>query len=383
MSGPKIYLGLINVGNTCFLNAVLQSLASVRSFGSYLRRARSTSNIANALISTFEALEDNKHKENPIVPHIIENSGLEGIQNKFVNGAPQDAHEFMQYLLECLDDEATKTRGPTKISDIRTEEKFISRDKNKNIKPVINPFVGLLRSTLCCQGCKTLNSTYQNFVDLSLSIPRQKTYENIFSMQKSMDTSLEDCLDYFTETESIPGVMCGGRCNKSNVHSKQLTIGRAPQTLCLHIRRLTGSYQKINDYIQFKNQLDLTKYCSFGDDKIADHKNQVEKPRSSFYQFSAGSVRARVAFNSKGLSQQLESEQELEQNQKNSSLLYQLVSVIAHHGDPTLGHYVVYRKCKLEEKRERWVFISDEKSKWASEEEVLKAVAYMLYYERR
>jgi hypothetical protein len=89
-------------------------------------------------------------------------------------------------------------------------------------------------------------------------------------------------------------------------------------------------------------------------------------------------------------------------------LNYQLVSVVVHSGGASGGHYTCYRRLLHEEtltsirdyeqflktvlikndKRKtprlsnKWVYISDEEVKVVDEKEVLKAQAYILFYER-
>ena len=65
---------------------------------------------------------------------------------------------------------------------------------------------------------------------------------------------------------------------------------------------------------------------------------------------------------------------------------YRLSAVIEHIGDMFSGHFVTYRRSPYVKAGEtfsnRWLYTSDECVREVFLEEVLRAEAYMLFYER-
>lgn len=69
-------------------------------------------------------------------------------------------------------------------------------------------------------------------------------------------------------------------------------------------------------------------------------------------------------------------------NQDNS---YKLTSVVVHLGDQNSGHFITYRRAPSDNGQrfpDKWLCASDTRVKKASLAEVLRADAYMLFYER-
>jgi len=228
-----------------------------------------------------------------------------------------------------------------------------------------------------------------------------------------------------------------GSTNKTSA-MKKLSIARAPKSLCLHIRRLIGmeSYVKINFHIDFPLELDLAPFCSFAGEIATDEllksfmneseEKDVDPARKSSSLRGDNNARSstNTTFNSSIVGGQdgyyavkqnntcefpkREMRPRADSASKTSQLLYQLVSVIVHHGDQSGGHYTVYRKLLAEpfssekqyeqfvkasfdekafpydskDSTKNWVHISDEFSRRVSVDEVLQSQAYMLYYEK-
>eukprot|EP00743_Colponemidia_sp_Colp-15_P010192 GILK01011200.1.p1 GENE.GILK01011200.1~~GILK01011200.1.p1 ORF type:complete len:528 (-),score=55.94 GILK01011200.1:47-1579(-) len=160
---------------------------------------------------------------------------------------------------------------------------------------------------------------------------------------------------------------------------KKLSIGRSPPVLCLHLRRLThdihGTVRKDSRFVQFPIEFDLSNF--------------------------------------------LQSESTTSSTSRSSMLQYRLCAVIEHQGGARSGHYTTYRRAypklihkddltvssplissttksvevgsalsrpkylsSMARESSRWVETSDESVRWIEEKELLRAQAYMLFYQR-
>lgn len=346
---------------------------------------------------------------------------IDSVKNRFVTDEQQDAHEFMEYVLSMIDEEAQTDLSSQEISPLtailnkyEVPPHLVLSGNALFGQPISrNPFSGLMESTLQCKKCDRKSSICcQSFLDLSLSFPRK------------MRCTLEDCLYYFTCEEEIEGFDCekcakerkAGEPPKFYPVRKRLSIARSPESLCLHIRRLVenfGDAFKLNCKIDFPTILDLSPFCKFGSDgsetpnkfgkDIPQYNRKGRSPTESLLASCLGGSNNFANRESAELfgmdPSQLPSESRgySQSSNKSSKHLYRLVSVIVHHGSHIGGHYTVYRRELIKpdvkdyqdwvnenmpSSSERWVFISDDFSRVATEEEVLNSEAYMLYYEK-
>jgi len=300
----------------------------------------------------------------------------------------------------------TRARSPFFVA--ATPQKETSRAK---VFPK-NPFMGMLISSLHFDQCNHRSSTTQSFLDISLSITQRR------------HCTLTDCLDQFTMQEEVREVECSA-CEKQKgkkvlrTAKKQFKILRAPPVLCLHIRRLTCNNmygpKKVENEVSFPFLLDIAPYCDSNNpiptqttkpksisDTLAQFDNEmsflsmsvearlpesnrkilsggshgfIPNPRTSS---SNGSTNGHTATKTAVAASNGNSKKT---GQSHPKRMYELTSVIVHHGSHDGGHYTVYRRSNND--NDKWVYISDDVVREAEEKEVARAQAYMLYYEKR
>jgi ubiquitin C-terminal hydrolase len=137
--------------------------------------------------------------------------------------------------------------------------------------------------------------------------------------------------------------------------------------------------------MDFPSHLDISPYTSMAHDAPSASQHSYSRGVDSVSPSSAASI-AKMKLK--------------EKPSTISSFLYQLVSVIVHHGNHAGGHYTVYRRLfppsiaedykkavsdgmKMKEGDvKEWVHISDEKCESVDLDEVMNSQAYMLFYER-
>uniref|UniRef100_A0A2I3S980 ubiquitinyl hydrolase 1 n=1 Tax=Pan troglodytes TaxID=9598 RepID=A0A2I3S980_PANTR len=170
------YFGLVNFGNTCYCNSVLQALYFCRPFRekvlAYKSQPRKKESLLTCLADLFHSIATQKKKVGGIPPKKF---GLQKENELFDNYMQQDAHEFLNYLLN--------TTG-----DILQEER---KQEKQNGHPtwVHEIFRGTLTNETRRLTCETISSKDEDFLDLSVDVEQ--------------NTSITHCLRGFSNTETL------------------------------------------------------------------------------------------------------------------------------------------------------------------------------------
>ncbi|KAL5698925.1 ubiquitinyl hydrolase 1 [Ranunculus cassubicifolius] len=241
----KIGAGLENLGNTCFLNSVLQCLTYTEPFAAYLHSGKHKSSCQVVGFCAMCAIQNHvrrvlQYSGKILAPkHLVVN--MSRISRNFRYARQEDAHEYMVNLLESMHKCCLPLGFPTEAPS--AYEKSL----------VYKIFGGRLRSQVKCTECSYESNKYDPILDLSLEIAKA--------------SSLLKALRNFTDVEELDGgekhYQCQG-CNKKVKAIRQLTIHKAPYVLTIHFKRF-GSLipgQKIDKKVEFSPALDLKPFVT-------------------------------------------------------------------------------------------------------------------------
>ncbi|CAA6673782.1 unnamed protein product [Spirodela intermedia] len=223
---PPIGAALENLGNTCFLNAVLQCVCPHRP--SPAEPPVATPSVPCtfsgeepsfcSLCALRQHIDVCMHEDANVVKPCGFVNNLSNISSSFSRYQQEDAHEFLHCLLDHLH---TSCLDPPQVQ--------------------------------CCD-CGHRSDTYEPLLDLSLEIEDAG--------------SLEEALESFTKVEKIedPEIKltcegCGGRVSVE----KQFTLEQVPPVIALHLKRFKSNgyfADKIDKFVKYPTELDLRPFHS-------------------------------------------------------------------------------------------------------------------------
>ena len=223
------YFGLVNFGNTCYCNSVLQALYFCRPFREKVldyktkNKRSNKETLLSCLADLFYSIATQKKKTGTIPPKKFI-TRLRKENEVFDNYMQQDAHEFLNYLLNTIADLLIAE----KVSEqpiINGYEPKHSANNNDNKTWVHEIFQGTLTNETRCLNCESLSSKDEDFLDLSVDVDQ--------------NTSITQCLRVFSNTETLScehKYYCENCCSKQEAQ-KRMRIKKLPMILALHLKR--------------------------------------------------------------------------------------------------------------------------------------------------
>ncbi|XP_075081088.1 ubiquitin carboxyl-terminal hydrolase 27 isoform X3 [Nicotiana tabacum] len=422
--------GLQNLGNNCFLNVVLQALASCKSFNKFLEH----------VVEEYEGSSMEGSGDLPVIAALA--SLIEELciarHGRAVLSPRRLMHTMSSY-----------------IPNFNLTSQQISLDFQLFHSLHLVPVLSIVGATM--PGCSVEHCLKQFFVAEQLENYKCSHCWHIAAVKfvSAMDENeaIVEKLKLCNEEDSCDckELPCLARLPWSNSFSrtfKQLSIGRSPKVLCLHLQRASinvfGELVKLQGHISFPLILDLAPFVKnevgtknregnlqigkikhqqqsfplFNYLNLQDNNEMLNCITQSERTFStevedtaALCVSNNCGVNApKSISTLLDTgsykETSLNQlpphsgNQGEASSItlskhhkYRLASVVQHFGRVGSGHYTVYRRAtaKISEDDpagllgsivDQWFCISDTDVHSVSEKDVLDAEATLLFYEK-
>jgi ubiquitin carboxyl-terminal hydrolase 2/21 len=330
--------GLENLGNTCYMNSIVQCLSNSR----FLREFFLTGNykkyekidIPNyIMVSEFNKLLRGLWFDNAIVSpkgffHYLQILSLKIGSGQFVGHNQNDSSELLIFLLDTLHEGLCKTidtpfleQDTAKMTAI--ENSLYNADKQwYNIyksatSPILDMFYNQQHSKITCTNCGYISHSYEPSIIINLPIPRASSNINIY-----------DCFELYTKEETLDNnnmYNCEG-CNSECNAIKKMNLWKLSKYLIITFKRFQSDGTKLCDPIHFPlENLNLNK---FSDNKLDAN--------------------------------------------------YNLYAISNHTGSTNGGHYFSY--CKNGDK---WYEYNDRIVMTMTQEQILTNGAYVLFYERK
>lgn len=335
-SGPAL-TGLRNLGNTCYMNSILQCLCNAPHLADYFNRNcyQDDINRSNLLGHKGEVAEEFgiimkalwTGQYRYISPKDFKVT-IGKINDQFAGSSQQDSQELLLFLMDGLHEDLNKADNRKRhkeenndhLDDLRAAEHAWQKHKQLNESIIVALFQGQFKSTVQCLTCHKKSRTFEAFMYLSLPLA------------STSKCTLQDCLRLFSKEEKLTDnnrFYCS-HCRARRDSLKKIEIWKLPPVLLVHLKRFSydGRWkQKLQTSVDFPlENLDLSQY-------VIGPKNSLKK--------------------------------------------YNLFSVSNHYGGLDGGHYTAYCKNAA---RQRWFKFDDHEVSDISVSSVKSSAAYILFY---
>lgn len=362
--------GLNNLGNSCFMNCVLQTLLHTPPLRNYFlsdrhNRAFCHNNKNGCITCDMDDIFSASFSgdRTPYSPARFLYSWWQHAAN-FAGYEQQDAHDFFISTVDGIHANYAVSSPKSRLS-----QKQQCNAGAVECRCIVHKvFSGVLRSDVICTVCNSTSTTYDPCLDISLDLePSTISSSNLadlcggnlrgdlFKKGHITGTStLLGCLDRFTRPERLGSnekFYCK-HCQTRQESIKQMSVKKLPLVLCFHIKRFEHSTtqrtsKKVDRYMQFPFSLDMAPYMSssivklrYGNRILTVEPNVGMPPVSS-----------------------------------KTPSVFDLFAVVTHSGRMDSGHYVAFLR-----RGQNWYKCDDAWVNQVSEQAVRASQGYMLYY---
>ena len=257
--------GILNIGNTCFINSSLQILFNIKSLRDYILSDSYNQSILEYYNKNKKNLDKNYELYKNLLINIKNifislNSGInitENIKSLCVNlkklseidfiasnisnfSIHNDAEEFLSFILDKIED-YTIDNNFLKI------ETFKNQYKNNNF--IISNFKIQQITQYKCLSCNNLTKlNFNNYLNkLQLSIKQKNIH------------SLEDALLNYTTTHLMDDYKCE-KCNRKSKAKERTLIINLPNYIIIQLLRFDNNGMKIKKNIKIPFYINMNKY---------------------------------------------------------------------------------------------------------------------------
>jgi ubiquitin C-terminal hydrolase len=269
-------IGLVNLGETCYMNTGLQNLIHCVPFINQLFLVLnefkdtieekiitySFLNLCNSIINNNNYNYNNRFNINSCNPSNFRKIFCQK-HKEYATHEQHDSLEFLRILLDDISKELNQTKVISKYKELTTEGKskeeqnyeynnfYLCRENSI----IVKVFYSQIMNMFTCD-CGDISYSFEKILDIPLLFPKEINNKEI---------DLNDLLNHYFQGEKISWSLKCPKCGQKDVErNKVIKLSILPKVIIFSLQRfnpITGV--KINKIIKFDEIIDLKPFCDY------------------------------------------------------------------------------------------------------------------------
>jgi ubiquitin C-terminal hydrolase len=203
-----------NLGNTCYINSVLQCFINDRSFKDKYFNNPLTENVE--ILQIIKQMVEYLHDDNPEdeIKYFNLKQFIRLIKVPYFKSyQQQDSHEFLMYFMDLF--------------------------------PIDEMYYGETKLSIVCKDCNNIKNVFEKFSTINLNVTTESdTLNNIFVDYLKNELSNDSKNLYYCE-----------HCRKNTITDKKTFLWKLPKRLIITLKKYNQYGEKINSVIKIHNEL--------------------------------------------------------------------------------------------------------------------------------
>lgn len=264
--------GLGNLGNTCFINSILQALLVIPELNNLLNDKSYKNNlnddINSLLLIEWDSLREDmlKGTSDAISPNrfiaVVHHIAKIKKVNLFADYYQNDVTEFLLFLIDCFH-LALKRNVIINITGSSQSDQdelaikcyeIIKKMYETNYSEIFNIFHGIYATQIFSENDELLSSNLEPFYSINLHLP---------PLNENKNPSLNECFKLYTENEILNGdnMFFYEKLGRKIVAKKKILFWSLPKILIIDIKRYNNNNMKLRQLLNFPiDNLNLSEY---------------------------------------------------------------------------------------------------------------------------
>lgn len=345
----------------------------------------------------FRHVHESSNRDSPVAPSAFVNGFIQEVAPWFKLGVQEDSHEFLRLLIDAMQKSCQQARVTEHPSEDNPTTPTTAATANSAAAATNDPqdtaakeeeeysfslFRGMVESNVTCDFCQASSSTLDPIEDVGLEVtvptPSPSTSGASSQHQSSRNNSptptpalsdVQSAFQRFARAEVLDAGYKCENCGHTGHATKQSRLANIPPILTLHLKRFRYGDSRVS---QDTSNATVTRRAG-----RSEVNQLMGNGAADFMTGKSGSAK---------IEGHIKFEQVVnlrpyltEELQKQHANMYcRLFSVIVHAGKNShSGHYIAYVRSLA---KNEWWKMDDGRVTHASDEEVMGAEAYMLFY---